>query len=184
VGYTVGDIYHLPISLFALGGAFLFLAISSHFKAIKPIKMIKDAPWQVVWFSIGLYVVVYGLKNAGLTDLLSQILLAIKPYGEQVYIILTGFISAILSSIMNNMPTIMIMDLAIDQVGDRYLAFANILGANLGPKMTPIGSLATLIWLHLLEKRGVKIGWVKYMKVGLVITPPVLFVALLGLLRF
>ena len=83
------------------------------------------------------------------------------------------------------MPTIMIMDIAIDQVGyvgNEALVYANILGANLGPKMTPIGSLATLLWLHVLAKKGVKITWSEYMKVGLVITPPVLLVALLGLI--
>ena len=181
VGYIIGDIYHLPISLFALGGALLFLAIASYFKATKPIMTIKTAPWQVVWFSIGLYVVVYGLKNGGLTDDISELLLAIKPYGEQTYIIATGFISAILSAIMNNMPTIMIMDIAIDKTGDTFLAYANILGSNLGPKMTPIGSLATLLWLHVLAKKGVKISWGEYMKVGIVITIPVLFIALLGL---
>jgi len=181
VGYFVGDIYHVPVSIFALGGSLIFLAIATHFKAVKPWMTIKTAPWQVVWFSIGLYIVVYGLKNGGLTDELSDILLRIKPFGEHIYIISTGFISAFLSAFMNNMPTIMIMDIAIDKTGDTFLAYANILGSNLGPKMTPIGSLATLLWLHVLAKKGVKIGWGEYMRVGVVITIPVLFIALLGL---
>ena len=182
IGYFIGDTYKLPISLFALGGALIFLAIASKFKAVKPILTLKTAPWQVVWFSVGLYVVVYGLKNAGLTDDIASILLWLKTQGHAVYVIGTGFLSGILSAIMNNMPTIMVMDIAIDKVGDNFLAYANILGANLGPKMTPIGSLATLLWLHVLNKKGVKIGWGEYMKIGLIVTPPVLLIALLGAL--
>ena len=184
-GYLIGDHYNLPISVFALGGALVFLAIANHYKAVKPMKTIKEAPWQVVWFSIGLYVVVYGLKNAGLTDEIASWIEMLSHQGEAVAIIGTGFLSGIISSVMNNMPTIMIMDIAIDKVGyagNEALVYANILGSNLGPKMTPIGSLATLLWLHVLAQKGVKIGWGEYMKVGLVITPPVLFVALLGLL--
>jgi len=185
LGYFIGDHYHLPVSLFALGGALLFLAIANHYKAVKPIMTIKAAPWQVVWFSIGLYVVVYGLKNAGLTDVIASWIEALSHQGAAIAIIGTGFLSGVISSIMNNMPTIMIMDIAIDHVGyagNEALVYANILGSNLGPKMTPIGSLATLLWLHVLAQKGVKIGWGEYMKVGLVVTPPVLLVALLGLL--
>jgi len=185
IGYFIGDYYDLPISLFALGGALIFLAIANHYKAVKPMETIKAAPWQVVWFSIGLYIVVYGLKNAGLTNIVASWIEMLTHQGEAVAIIGTGFLAAIISSIMNNMPTIMIMDIAIDQVGyagNEALVYANILGSNLGPKMTPIGSLATLLWLHVLAQKGVKIGWGEYMKVGLVITPPVLLVALLGLL--
>jgi len=185
VGYFIGDYYDLPISVFALGGALVFLAIANYYKAVQPMKTIKEAPWQVVWFSIGLYVVVYGLKNAGLTDVIASWIVALQAQGETVAIIGTGFLSGIISSVMNNMPTIMIMDIAIDKVGyvgNEALVYANILGCNLGPKMTPIGSLATLLWLHVLAQKGVKIGWGEYMKVGLVITPPVLLVALLGLL--
>jgi len=185
VGYFIGDHYHLPVSLFALGGALIFLAIAARYKAVKPIMTIKAAPWQVVWFSIGLYVVVYGLKNAGLTDIVASWITALSTQGESTAIIGTGFLAAGLSSVMNNMPTIMIMDIAIDQVGyagNEALVYANILGSNLGPKMTPIGSLATLLWLHVLAQKGVKIGWGEYMKVGLVITPPVLLAALVGLL--
>ncbi len=183
-GYFIGDYYHLPVSLFALGGALLFLAIANHYKAVKPIMTIKAAPWQVVWFSVGLYVVVYGLKNAGLTDIIAGWITTLSTQGDTVAILGTGFLSAFISSVMNNMPTIMIMDIAIDKVGyigNEALVYANILGSNLGPKMTPIGSLATLLWLHVLAQKGVKITWSEYMKVGLVITPPVLLVALLGL---
>ena len=184
-GYFIGDHYHLPVSLFALGGALLFLAVAAHYKATKPLMTIKAAPWQVVWFSIGLYVVVYGLKNAGLTDTIAAWIEVLQTHGDAAVVIGTGFLSGLLSAVMNNMPTIMIMDIAIDKVGyigNEALAYANILGANLGPKMTPIGSLATLLWLHVLAQKGVKIGWGEYMKVGLIITPPVLLVALLGLL--
>ncbi|MBD3806002.1 arsenic transporter [Sulfuricurvum sp.] len=182
VGYFIGDTYHLPISVFALGGALVFLAIATYFKATKPIMTIKAAPWQVVWFSIGLYVVVYGLKNGGLTTYLANVIIELQSVGSVYAVIGTGFLSAILSSVMNNMPTIMIMDIAIAEAGNSALAYANIIGCNLGPKMTPIGSLATLLWLHVLAQKGVKIGWGEYMKVGLVITPLVLLVALLGLL--
>ncbi len=185
IGYFVGDYFDLPVSFFALGGALIFLLIANHYKATKPIMTIKAAPWQVVWFSIGLYVVVYGLKNAGLTDTVASWIIALQTQGEAIAVIGTGFLAAGLSSVMNNMPTIMVMDIAIDQVGyagNEALVYANILGSNLGPKMTPIGSLATLLWLHVLAQKGVKIGWGEYMKVGLVITPPVLLIALLGLL--
>jgi arsenical pump membrane protein len=181
VGYFVGDRYDLPVSLFALGGGLFFLAISSYMKTTSATKIIKEAPWQVVWFSIGLYIVVYGLKNAGLTDYLTVILHDLAQQGDAIAIVGTGFIAAILSAIMNNMPTVMIMDIALVDVSNQALAYANIIGCNLGPKMTPFGSLATLLWLHVLSQKGVKIGFWQYSKFGLIITPPVLLVVLLAL---
>ena len=181
-GYFIGDAYHLPVSVFALGGALIFLAIATYFKATKPVMTIKAAPWQVVWFSIGLYVVVYGLKNGGLTTYIAEIIRTLQGMGDAYAVIGTGFLAALLSSVMNNMPTIMVMDIAIAEAGNQALAYANILGCNLGPKMTPIGSLATLLWLHVLANKGVKIGWGEYMRVGLIVTPPVLLTALIGLL--
>ena len=180
-GYFMGDAYNLPISIFALGGGLIFLAISSYMKTVNPKEIMKNAPWQVVWFSIGLYIVVYGLKNAGLTDYLTVVLKELSTQGDVVAIVGTGFISAFLSAIMNNMPTIMIMDIALQDVGNQALAYANIIGCNLGPKMTPFGSLATLLWLHVLSQKGVKIGFWEYSKFGLMITPPVLLVVLLSL---
>ena len=181
VGYFVGDAYDIPISVFALGGGLLFLLISTLSKTVEPVQIIKNAPWQVVWFSLGLYIVVYGLKNAGLTDNLTTILESLNTQGNFIAVMGTGFISAILSAFMNNMPTIMVMDIALKDIGNDAMIYANIIGCNLGPKMTPFGSLATLLWLHTLSQKGVKIGFWQYSKFGLIVTPPILFIVLLTL---
>lgn len=178
--YALGDIYKLPISFFALGGALVLLIIASLTKSVNAKNIIKEAPWQIVWFSIGLYIVVYGLKNAGLTEYLTTILNYLVLQGDTIAIISTGFISAILSAVMNNLPTIMIMDIALKDIPNEALAYANIIGCNLGPKMTPFGSLATLLWLHVLAKKGIKISFWEYSKFGFIITPPVLLLALLA----
>jgi arsenical pump membrane protein len=181
VGYFVGDAYDIPISVFALGGGLLFLLISTVSKTVEPVHIIKNAPWQVVWFSLGLYIVVYGLKNAGLTDNLTTVLESLNTQGNFIAVMGTGFMSAILSAFMNNMPTIMVMDIALKDIGNDAMIYANIIGCNLGPKMTPFGSLATLLWLHTLSQKGVKIGFWQYSKFGLIVTPPILFIVLLTL---
>ena len=181
VGYFVGDAYDIPVSVFALGGGLLFLLISTLSKTVEPVHIIKNAPWQVVWFSLGLYIVVYGLKNAGLTDNLTTVLESLNTQGDFIAVMGTGFMSAILSAFMNNMPTIMVMDIALKDIGNDAMIYANIIGCNLGPKMTPFGSLATLLWLHTLNQKGVKIGFWQYSKFGLIVTPPILFIVLLAL---
>ncbi|BFU78520.1 arsenite efflux transporter membrane subunit ArsB [Arcobacter sp. 15-2] len=181
VGYFVGDAYDIPVSVFALGGGLIFLLISTLSKTVEPIHIIKNAPWQVVWFSLGLYIVVYGLKNAGLTDNLTSVLESLNTQGDFIAVMGTGFMSAILSAFMNNMPTIMVMDIALKDIGNSAMIYANIIGCNLGPKMTPFGSLATLLWLHTLNQKGVKIGFWQYSKFGLIVTPPILFLVLLAL---
>ena len=180
-GYFIGDRYNIPISVFALGGGILFLLIASYTKTVHAKQIIKEAPWQVVWFSLGLYIVVYGLKNAGLTDEVAQILNYLNTQSQTVAVVGTGFLAAFLSAIMNNMPTIMVMDIALTDISNQAMIYANIIGCNLGPKMTPFGSLATLLWLHTLEKKGVKIDFWSYSKFGLIITPPVLLLVLLSI---
>lgn len=176
----------IPVSVVSVICAAMLFVVAARGHVISTRRVLRGAPWQIVVFSLGMYLVVYGLQNAGLTDLLATALNAMAGFGVWGAAVGTGLLAAGLSSVMNNLPSVLIGALSINAseatglVRDAMI-YANVIGCDLGPKITPIGSLATLLWLHVLERKGIRISWGYYFRVGIVLTLPVLLVTLSAL---
>lgn len=155
VAYFVTGPLGVPIALVTGAAALVLMAIAGRWvtggrgATIALGKVLRGAPWQIVLFSIGMYLVVYGLGNSWLTATATGVLAWLASQGTFVATIGTGFVVAVLASVMNNMPATLVGALAIDAaevpaITRELMIYANIVGNDLGPKFTPIGSLATL----------------------------------------
>lgn len=176
----------VPISAVAALGAVLLLLAAARGQRIAVRAVMAGAPWQIVVFSLGMYLVVYGLRNAGLTGYVTSALDWCAQYGVWGAALGTGLLTAALASVMNNLPTVLIGALSIEAstahgAVHEAMVYANVIGSDLGPKITPIGSLATLLWLHVLAANEIRISWSYYFRVGIVLTLPVLLLTLAAL---
>ena len=186
LGYFGLEPLGVPVSAVAVSGALLLLGVAARGHVISTRKVLSEAPWQIVIFSMGMYLVVYGLRNAGITGYLSDLLKVFAGRGVWGATFGTGVLMAFLSSVMNNMPTVLVGALSVAATNAtgtvrEAMIYANVIGCELGPKFTPIGSLATLLWLHVLARKGMTITWGYYFKVGVKLTVPVLAVTLAAL---
>ena len=158
IAYLLSEFVNIPVSIIAGIAAIVFIIAARKAQPSIQVLSLKERLGPSWYSPIGMYVVVYGLRNVGLTDELGTVFQWTADQGLFIATIGTGFIAAILSSIMNNMPTVMIDALAIqgtktEGVLREALIYANVIGSDLGPKITPIGSLATLLWLHVLSQK-------------------------------
>ncbi len=186
VGFFALEPLGVPVSAVAGAAMLLLLAVAARGKVINTGKVLREAPWKIVVFSLGMYLVVYGLRNQGLTTYVAQGLDGFATGGVWGASLGTGFLTALMSSAMNNMPTVLIGALSIDAshatgATREAMIYANVIGSDLGPKITPIGSLATLLWLHVLARKGITITWGYYFRVGIIMTVPVLAITLAAL---
>ncbi|EAH7701648.1 arsenic transporter [Campylobacter upsaliensis] len=179
-GIIGGEKFGIALCVFTLGVAFLgtLCGILTHKIALK--QMLKLAPLGIVTFSLGLFIVVFGLNNMGLVGLLTEGLKHFDTLPLFAQIFSVGISSSLGSSVINNLPMVMLGDLALKD-SSNALIFAHLLGCNVGAKLTPIGSLATLLWLFSLKRYGISISFLQYMLVALLIVPFVLFFGFLGL---
>ncbi|WP_243387420.1 arsenic transporter [Bacillus kexueae] len=178
--------FGIPIEWIGMVGAGI-LVILRWYRIQMGIKDIfLKTPWHILLFAFNMYVIVYGLRNVGLSHfIVEQIGSAVSDSMFNASFIMGGLLTVI-SNLFNNLPAIMIgtlslMDMGLDLHTLQVAYLANIIGSDIGALLTPVGTLATLIWMFLLKKHGIEITWIKYMRVTIWIIPIGLIVSLISL---
>jgi arsenical pump membrane protein len=85
------------------------------------------------------------------------------------------------AQIVDNHPISLLDMMALGNERTSRLLLAALVGGDIGPRLLPIGSLAGLLWMDLLRRRGVEIGVGKFLRIGTIVLVPTLSVSLLFL---
>ncbi|WP_219837857.1 ArsB/NhaD family transporter [Paenibacillus sp. R14(2021)] len=181
-GYLLAGKVGIPVAYVALGGAAVQWIASAAAGMGNFRSTLRGTPWLIVVFALSMNLIVYSLYVHGAADWLPKAIAPMTDQGVFVGILGSGALFSLLSAALNNLPAVLVSSLAIHESGGpHYLPFASLLGTSVGAKLTPIGSLATLLWLQLLRKGGIDMSWREYVKVGVAMTLPILLCALLSL---
>ena len=151
-------------------------------KRANPWATIKDISWAVLPLVAGLFVLVEALDKTGLIARISDLLHQAAQTSETETAWGAGVLIAFLSNIMNNLPAGLIAGSAVQNahVSDQVTS-AILVGVDLGPNLSVTGSLATILWLTALKREGVSVSAGQFLKLGILIMPPALILALAGL---
>jgi arsenical pump membrane protein len=185
--YVIAAAIQFPLSLVALGGALLLLCGALFWKQTT----LQSTAWQISWpifgFIAGMFLVVQALESTGLTVQFGLLLLHLSG-GTTFGAVMVGTLgSALGTNLINNVPMAVVMTSSLHGIGHAPLAIqqgflaATIFGCDLGPNLTTVGSLATILWLLILRQRNIEVSGLDYFKVGIVVTPLMLVVGALAI---
>jgi arsenical pump membrane protein len=166
----------IPIEVIAVLGSLVLLVWRWYHLRTNPVDILKKTPWHILIFAFSMYVIIYGLHNAGLTALLVAYFEPIVNQGLfQASFIMGGLVS-LLSNLFNNHPALMIgtitlTEMGLDPITLKTIYLANIIGSDIGSLLLPIGTLASLIWMHILKQNKIKVRWKDYLRVSLIVIP-------------
>jgi arsenical pump membrane protein len=176
LAYIVASAMRLPLSFVALGGTGLLSAGALYLHRLEWKKLRREISWSLFGFITGMFILVRGVEDLGLTAAFGNALLSLAGGNPLGAILLTAGGSALGANLINNVPMTLVMISALRSVSgvalaNPALAYAIILGADLGPNLTTVGSLATMLWLLILRRKGLEVSTLEYFKLGLTVVP-------------
>ncbi|MFP3126012.1 arsenic transporter [Ectobacillus funiculus] len=179
----VASYFAIPIEIVAVLGSVVLLVWRWYHLRTNPVDILKKTPWHILIFAFSMYVIIYGLHNAGLTAMLVKLCEPIVNEGLLYASFIMGGLVSVLSNFFNNHPALMVgtitlTEMGLDPVTLKTIYLANIIGSDMGSLLLPIGTLASLIWMHILRQNKIKVKWKDYLSVSLVVIPPVTILTL------
>jgi len=175
--YVIASAFQFPLSVVAVAGGLFLLAGALFWKRMTLLEAGKEISWPIFGFIGGMFVVVRAIEDTGLTTKLGQFLLHLSG-GTSLGAVMVGtFGSALGTNLINNVPMAVVMNSSLGSVQHAAPAIRNgfvaatMFGCDLGPNLTTVGSLATILWLLILRQRDVDVSGLDYFKVGVVVTP-------------
>jgi arsenical pump membrane protein len=172
----VASFLSVPIELVAVLGSLVLLVWRWYYLRTNAVDILKKTPWHILIFAFSMYVIIYGLHNVGLTKMLVKVCEPIVNQGLFYASFVMGGLVSILSNLFNNHPALMIGTITLTEMGLnpitlKTIYLANIIGSDMGSLILPIGTLASLIWMHILKQNKIKVKWTDYLSVSMIVIP-------------
>ncbi len=187
LGSLVASLLGVPTYAVAVTGAGILLVENLHHRVVNTRLAIQRAPWAILAFVFGMNLVVFGLRNAGITEFLAEWLGPAIRTSLVAASVLPGTLVAWASALLNNHPGLIIGSLTLSEIeglagSTLHVAYSGVvLGSSLGALLTPMGTVASLLWFHLLRQHGHTYGWWEYTMATLAVIPASFAAALLTL---
>lgn len=186
VAYLAASALQKPLGVVAVVGAAVLGANLLRVRILDLDRVRADISWPIFGFIGGMLLVVQGLHDAGITAALAGTLAHAASGPSVIAIGATVAGTAVGSNVINNLPMGLVMvstlhEIHVPAATRLEMVYATILGCDLGPNLTHLGSLATFLWLFFLRRKGLDVSAWDYIRIGIVVTPAMLLAATLGL---
>ncbi len=179
VSSSLGAQLGLPTALAGLATLIAVLALNRG----SPWPVLRGISWGVLPLVAGLFVLVEGVDHTGLLRQLARLVHQATRHDERGAAGVGGVVLALASNLMNNLPAGLVAAGAIVQAKPpESMIGASLIGVDLGPNLSITGSLATILWLTALRRDGEEVGFWQFLRLGAVVMPPALLLALAALL--
>lgn len=166
----------ISVPLVAVIGSIILLAWRWVYFKTSPKDLLYKSPWHIFIFAFTMYILIYGLHNIGFTELLVNYFEPMVSGSLSYATFVSGISTSVFSNLFNNHPALMISTFTLTEMSlnpstAKIIYLANIIGSDIGSLLLPIGTLATLIWMHILKQHDESISWGEYLKTTILIIP-------------